>query len=266
MPASLPSNLARSAPAITTTPPHAPPPHAPARRPLTDAEFACVQAYCTRTLNNILHLDVTLHVEHDFREFARLRRSLGDGFCYPSLDPAQCRIEPDAFWLHVLDDAGRTMATLAARIFSDVEDFYQLMRSETLWNDRHLHEVGRCRPSCTIPSFGGVIGHSGGMWVCPSQRGRGLAGLMQSLSRGLQLRNHAIDFDTGLVFEPLVQFALNQYRYPRCEPVIDGYFPPTAKTARVYLCHMTRDEALRSMGFSMSFAADDHTEPLEAVA
>jgi hypothetical protein len=232
----------------------------PRSRPLTDLEFGCVQDYCGRTMNDILRLGLTVHIEDDFHAFARLRRSIGDGFCYPSLDPKQCRIGAKDFWLHVVDDAGETMATLAARVFADVDDFYQLMRSETLWNDLRLHEVGRCQPNCSIPPFGGVVGHSGGMWVSPAQRGRGLAKLMQSLSRGLQLRNHAIDVDTGLVFEPLVQFALSQYQYPRCELVIEGYFPPTGKDARVFLCHMDRQEALRSM----AFAALDNLKPLAA--
>jgi hypothetical protein len=230
--------------------------------PLTDEQFGCVQNYCGRAMNDIARLGLTVHIDHDLHAFARLRRRLGDGFCYPSLDPTQCRIGPDAFWLHVLDAAGETTATLAARIFADVDDFYQLMMSETLWWDRRPHEVGRCRPLRSIPAFGGTVGHSGGMWVSPTQRGRGLANLMQSLSRGLQLRNHAIDVDTGLVFEPLVSFAMSQYQYPRCELVIDGFFPPTGKDARVYLCHMTREEALTSM----ESAAVDHAEPLEAVA
>jgi hypothetical protein len=250
------------APIAHVTPRPAAPPSAPVSRPLTDAEFACVQTHCTQTMNEILRLGLVVHIETDFYEFARLRRSLGDGFCYPTLDPTHCRIGPAAFWLRTVDDAGDTVAVLAARIFTNVADFYQLMRAETLWDDRHVHEVGRCQPICSIPPFGGVVGHSGGMWVSPSQRGHGLAKLMQSLSRGLQLRNHAIDVDTGLVFEPLVRFALSQYEYPRCELVIDGYFPPTARPARVYLCHMARAEALSSMGF----AAVDYAEPMEAVA
>jgi hypothetical protein len=246
--------VARLAPVAASPPPRT--------QPLTDAEFGCVQDYCARVMNDIVRLGLSIHIEHDLHAFARLRRRMGDGFCYPSLDPTQCRIGPDAFWLHACDDAGETTAILAARVFAEVDDFYRLMTSETLWWDRRLHPVGRCRPLRSIPAFGGTVGHSGGMWVSPTQRGRGLPKLMQGLSRGLQLRNHAIDVDTGLVFEPLVTFALRQYQYPRCELVIDGYFPPAGKDARVYLCHMTRAEALSSMGF----AALDDAEPLGAVA
>ncbi len=237
-----------------------PPPSSPRR--LSDAEFACVQAHCARVINDILRLGLSVHVETDFHAFARYRKSVGDGFCYPSFDPTCCRIAPSDFWLRVVDDAGDIVAAQAARFFDDVEDFYHLMRSETLWYDRMIHEVGRCRPNCTIPPFGGVVAHNGGMWVSRPHRLRGLAKLLPALSRGLQLRNHSFDFDTGLVFERIAQVALTLYQYPRCELVIDGYFPPTGKSERVYLCHMSRDEALRSVGF----AAVDEFEPLGEVA
>lgn len=230
--------------------------------PLTDPEFACVQRHCATTLTTILRLGLTVHVEHDFPAFMRYRGAVGDGFCYPSFDPARCRIGPDDFWLRAVDDDGRTVACNATRIFRDVEDFYDLMRSEALWGDRLPRVIGRCEPDCTIPTFGGVVGHWGGMWVDPSQRGRGLAKLLPELLRGLMLRNHAIDYETGLVFEPLVGLALGQYQFARCEKVIDGYFPPSGKPARVYLCHTDRAEALRSVGF----AAVDDREALSAVA
>jgi len=235
---------------------------APASEPLSDIEFGLVQQYCARTMAEILRLGLSVHIEQDFDAFAQARRSVGDGFCYPTFDPARCRISASDFWLRVVDDGGKTVSTLATRIFEDVEDFYQLIRSEAIWGDRILRAVGRCHPVCTIPPFGGVIAHNGGMWVDPTRRGHGLAKLLHGLSRGLALRNSAIDHDTGLVFEPLVRVAFSQYQFPRCDLVIDGYFPPTGKPERVYLCHISRAEALASM----ALAAVDNREPLSAVA
>jgi hypothetical protein len=231
-------------------------------RPLSDPEFACVQAFCARIIDDILDLALITHVESDFHAFARHRRSVGDGFCDPSFDPTRCTIGAGDFWLRVVDDAGDTVAAGATRILHGVDDFFQLMLSERLWGERPLRPVGRCRPVCSIAPFGGVIAHFGGLWVEPSQRGRGLAKLVAALARGLALRNHAFDFETSLVFEPLVDVAKRQREYPRCDLVIDGHFPSTGRSERVYLCHRSRAEALRAMGC----AVPDGGKPLSAVA
>src|ERR1700733_7163782 len=76
---------------------------APAPHPLTDREFATVQAHCARAINDLLRMDLTVHVEHDFHAFARYRRSVGDGLCNASFDPACCRINRADFWLRVVD-------------------------------------------------------------------------------------------------------------------------------------------------------------------
>jgi GNAT superfamily N-acetyltransferase len=231
-------------------------------QPLSDAEFAVAQAFTQRCINDILQLGLAVHIERDFEAFAGYRGRVGDGFCYPTFHPSRCTIGAADFWLRVVDDRGETVSALATRIFEDVEDFYQLMRSEVLWDDRSLRAIGRCEPVCAIPKFGGAIAHNGGMWVDPARRGHGLAKLLHGMSRALALRNSAIDFDTGLVFEPLVRVAITQYRFPRCELVIEGYFPPTAKPERVFLCQISRAEALASM----SLAAVDDRKPMSAVA
>lgn len=256
MPASLQSVVPGRAPDAVAAP-------VPATgQPLSNAEFGAVQADTERAFNDLLRMGLTVHVEHDFEAFAHYRSGVGDRLVNPSFDPACCRIGPSDFWLRVVDDSGQTVATTATRIFVDVDNFYQLMRSGRLWGDRLLRVVDRCETECSVPAFGGVIGYWGGMWVDPAQRGRGLAKLVPELQRGLMLRNNAIDFETGLVFEPLVALALRQYQFARVELVVDGYFPPTRKPTRVFLCHMDRRELLRLVGF----AAGDDAEPMSAVA
>jgi hypothetical protein len=215
-----------------------------------------------RTLDTLLHMGLTVHVEHDFDAFADYRRRVGDGLVNPTFDPALCRMGPSDFWLRVVDDAGDVVATTATRVFHDVADFYHLMRSGGLWCDRLLRVVDRCDTACSIPAFGGVIAYWGGMWVEPPHRGRGLAKIVPQLQRGLLLRNSPFDYETGLVFDPLIGVAFRQYQFPRVELVVDGYFPPTGKPTRVHLCHMTRAEALDLVGL----AAEDHLEPVSAVA
>jgi hypothetical protein len=229
---------------------------------LSNAEFGAVQAYTENAINSLLRMGLTVHIEHDFEAFARYRRSVGDGFVNASFDPERCCIGAEDFWLRVVDDTGKTAATSAARIFHGVDDFYQLMESGRLWSDRLLRVVDRCETACSIPPFSGVMGYWGGMWVDPAQRGRGLSRLVPALQRGLMLRNSAIDFETGLVFEPLADLALKQYQFARVEIVVDGYFPLSHGPSRVFLCHTTRAELMRLVGFS---TADD-VKPMSAVA
>jgi hypothetical protein len=229
---------------------------------LSDAAFAAVQRHCARTLNELLRMGLTVHVERDFEAFAHYRRSVGDRLVNPTFDPALCRIGPSDFWLRVVDDAGDLAATTAVRVFEDVDDFYHLMRTGALWCDRPLRLVEPCETACAIPAFGGVIAYWGGMWVEPPHRGRGLAKIVPQLQRGLLLRNSPFDYETGLVFDPLVGVAQRQYQFPRVELVVDGYFPPTRRPTRVHLCHMTTDEALDLIGF----AAEDQLERVSAVA
>jgi hypothetical protein len=219
---------------------------------LTEAEFSLVQRHCDRTIGDLLRLRLDLCIEHDFEEFAALRSQVADGFVYPSFDPRHSRLDRDAFWLRAVDEAGRTVATHASRVFR-TDDFYRLMRSERLWHDRGVHILNSgYKMNCPIPPFGGVVGHTGGMWVHPSQRGRRLATLLPSLARGLLLRNYEVEYETGLVFEELVPLALRSYGYPRVELCVDGLFPPTGEPERVYMCHMTRQEALAQIEHGLS--------------
>lgn len=108
-----------------------------------------------------------------------------------------------------------------------------------------------------MPTFGGTVAHCGGIWVGASQRKRGLPVLMPALGRALMLRNHGVDHDTGLIFEDLAntRMPLTSYGYARQHLCIDGHFPPTGKPERVYVCHLSQDEALQDIAAGDRVAA-----------
>jgi hypothetical protein len=51
------------------------------------------------------------------------------------------------------------------------------------------------------------------------------------------------------VFEHLARSGLpfRGYGYPHVELCVDGYFPPTGRNERVYLCHISRHETLAAL-------------------
>jgi hypothetical protein len=214
---------------------------------LSDGEFALVQDYIAHVMEEVLEMGLRLEIEHNFDLFASIRGRVADKWVYPACDPHLSDIETDALWVRAVDRGGETVATGAVRIF-ETDDFYELMRSERLWfRTPGIGAPKRCPVDCSIPPFGGTIGHGGGVWVHPTWRGRGLAGIMPKFARALTVRNNEIDYETGLVFEELRSLPLRAYGFPRVAKIVDGFFPPTGKAERVYLCHITRNEVLTDM-------------------
>jgi hypothetical protein len=216
---------------------------------LGDGEFALVQDYIAHVIDEVLEMGLRPEIEHNFDLFASIRGGVADKWVYPCYDPRLSDTDHDGLWVRAVDRHGQTVATSAARIF-ETEDFYDLMRSERLWFRAPDHAAPwRCPVECTIPVFGGIVGHAGGTWVHPEWRQRGLSSLMPKFARALMLRNHDIDHETGLVFEGLALHGLprKSYGYMRVAKVVDGFFPPTGKPERVYLCHITRGEALQQI-------------------
>jgi hypothetical protein len=203
-------------------------------------------------------LGLRVSTEHDFSELKRLVTSVPGLFLYPAFDPDAHPDSPltadEAFWFRVTDVAsGETVAWHADRVF-ETDDFRALLQSGTVW---------RSKRAATSDSQGAMfrvlrdesaplahrIAHAGSLWVAPSHRKRGLSSILPSLSRAVCLLEHRVDYHTGLVFEHLARSGLpaQGYGYPHVELCVDGYFPPTGRPERVYLCHISRDETLADL-------------------
>jgi hypothetical protein len=212
---------------------------------LTDTEFAIVQGALERLTDEMVEIGIEVTIETDFEEFARLRKMVGDGGCYPAVDPKFSRLDKDAFWLRVTDREDALVALYAERIYR-TDDFVDLIRSERLWFDKGLRVVS---PDYRLienafDTFGGVIGHGCGLWVAPAARRRGLSAFLPDYQRALAVRNFGIDWQTNLVFATLVEHTRKAYGYRTVERIIDGYFPVTQSSAEVYLGRMSRAEVL----------------------
>lgn len=220
---------------------------------LSDRDYGLVQRHLAGSISRLLMLELSMTVEHDFNEFAALRRSFEDGFVYPTFDPALCNLRERAFWLRITDRDGSVVAVHASRIFQ-VERFFDLMRNERIWGDLRPRMLSPgYRFIAPLEEFGGTVGHTGGLWVSPTQRGRGLASLLPAIARDMMLRNHEIEHDTALVFEAIAASGMPAriYGYSHAPLCVDGYFPPARRAARVHFCYLSRAEALVALAQSM---------------
>jgi GNAT superfamily N-acetyltransferase len=196
----------------------------------------------------LFELGARVTVEDDFDALLAVRGGTSDPWIYPSFDPRLSALAQDALWLRATTPRGETVGTYALRVFQ-TEDFYDLMRRETLW---FAKGTAGCAPRCEVSepvAIAGTIGHCGAAWTHPAWRGRGLVQLLCRYARGLLLREFGVDHETALVFEHHKKSGLAEraYRYARVEKVIDGFFPPTETMAPIYLCHSTQREMLADL-------------------
>jgi len=217
---------------------------------LSDDAFRTVQRALDRMADEAIDLGMTVRIETDFEEFAYLRRSVGDGFLYPSFDPAVSRLARDAFWVRADNDDGELLAMVASRVFR-CDDFMALVRNERVWFDRGPHGMSRgysvLPTRLNDPVWGGVVGHGGGFFVHPRARGHGLSVWLPMYQRALMVRMYGVDWHTNFVSEAMAERSKRAYGYPDVELIIDGYFPPMRKDQRVYISRISRAEIVRQL-------------------
>jgi hypothetical protein len=217
--------------------------------PLTDPEFEAAQRAIEAYSERFIAMGLRLHVLRDFGRYVATRRAHGDHHLNQAFDPAHAQFDRRDFWLLLEERSGDAVATYCTRIF-EVENFYHEVQTQRLWFGPKLRLVDqRFVVSCSIPAFGGVVAHDGGMWVRPDCRGGGISKVLPRLARALALRNANIDHDCGMFLnapDP-ERLAVRNYGYARVELMVDGWFAPEQETAVVHLGHADRSECLASL-------------------
>jgi hypothetical protein len=226
---------------------------------LTTYESARIQVAIEGSIAALLEARISLRVRRNFETYAAIRRTHGDIHLNQAFDPRETRFGHDDFWMLAENYKGEPIATYCLRRFL-VEDFYALIRSQALWFSNRLHLVDpRFNVECAIPPFGGEVSHGGGLWVREDYRGCSrLAIIMPRFARATALRSRPFDHDSGMirnhpqdgakVADRKAAFMGKRiYGFARVHRFVDGWFPPEAREAIVYLCHSTRAEAIDSL-------------------
>lgn len=210
-------------------------------------------------LNMLERIGIFLQVRGDFGEYRAIRRSSGTRHLNQAFDTRHVEFGAGDFWLLAENDAGEAIATYCLRRFA-VDDFYDLIRSLTLWFSKRLRTVDpRFVVECRIPPFGGEVAHGGGLWIRGDYRGCSrLAAVMPRFARAIALRQRPFDHDSAMirndpgdrahVAERKATFMGRKvYGFARVHRFCAGWFPPERRDALMYLCHATRDEAIASL-------------------
>jgi hypothetical protein len=181
---------------------------------------------------------------------AAMREAPGMLVVNPTFDPQHSPLSPrNSFWLDVRTGS-HTVAMSAARLFV-TDDYLELQRSTRLWYDPPYPEHGRfaLRLPPDTPLICGNVAHEGGLWVHPSDRKLGPSAILPRFTRAMCLREWDADWCTGVADRGIGECGIARwsYGYPHVEPCFEGYFPPTRKYDRLYLCYMNRDELVAGL-------------------
>jgi hypothetical protein len=226
---------------------------------LATYEAARVQLAIEGSIAALGEAGISLHVRRNFSNYAAIRRAHGDVHLNQAFDPRETCFGQDDFWLLAENHRGEAIATFCLRRLF-VEDFFALIRSQALWFSNGSSPVDpRFVVECAIPPFGGEISHGGGLWVREDYRGRSrLAIIMPRFARAIALRCRPFDHDSGMIRKDpkdrseiaerkAVFMGKRVYGFARVHRFVDGWFPPDAREAVLYLCHSKRAEAVDSL-------------------
>jgi hypothetical protein len=218
-----------------------------------------IESFDKNCRESFYQLGIEIHVQADFVVCCSIRRAHGDGHLNQAFDPRHVTIGAGDFWLLAKNRKGEPVATYCLRRFV-VDDFYDLIRSLTLWfSDRRQPRDRRFRVDCRIPPFGGEVVHGGGLWVRDDYRGFArLAAAMPRLARVAALRDRPFDHDSAMIrnnpADPAgaaerkaIYMGRRVYGFARVHRFVEGWFPPEGREAVMHLCHATRAEAIASL-------------------
>jgi hypothetical protein len=210
-----------------------------------------IQDFVDFSLDWLAERRYTLGIRVDMAAWAAtMREAPGMSVVNPTFDPQHSPLSPkNSFWIEVRTGS-LTVATSAGRLFV-TDDYFELQHSMRLWYDPPHPEHRRLAQSLPpgTPTIGGIVGHEGGLWVHPRHRKQGLSAVLPRFTRAVCLRQWDADWLTGVAQRGIGECGIAKwsYGYPHVEPCFEGYFPPTQRYERLYICYMNRDELLAGL-------------------
>lgn len=187
-----------------------------------------------------------LRIEDDLRIWAEhlTQASHTDGV-NPAFDPRHSPVSSEnSFWLSLRDANEDVRGCVAYRVFA-TGPFLDLLRTGRVWFDPVPPAYGD-RFSFALPpdlpDFTGVVGHIGGLWAHPAQRGIGLTRVLMHLARAMALERFDIEWETSVMKREIADTPAlyAAYRMQHTVPCVDGFFPPSGRHEQLLLNYSHR--------------------------
>ena len=197
----------------------------------TDRQLELLQTYVDKAIAAFEGAGLRFSVESDLAAWAEVMRAAPSITAVsPSFDPEHSWLTPaNAFWVCLRDGSGQVVGCICSRLF-ETEDMMQVIRSYRLFFDRKpvldLRPLHLVAPD-EVPIMSGRVGYTGGYWLHPDWRGRGLSRLLPRINRALALRHFDLDwlFSLGRDTETWARVAREELAMPNRFSCFDGYFP-----------------------------------------
>ncbi len=175
-----------------------------------DAE-SVVRSYIRTSADWFYDQGTTLEVSCDFRKFYDAIRRLDGGYgenINPAYDYRYNRLDwSNALWVHAVDQDGKIVGQVAAKLVADEPNLYEAYRTERFWyaNRRAVDDCAVQMLSPATKRISGLISTSGSIWVHRDRRKTGMSGQLARVARALMLKEHNSDFHTGMVKQALFE-------------------------------------------------------------
>jgi hypothetical protein len=191
---------------------------------MKESDQRTVQAYIQSNLD--WHYDQGLQIEasYDFRKFYDTIRTLDGGYreaINPAFDFRYNRLDwSNALWLRAVDNNGRVVGLVAAKVVAPEPSLYDAYVSERFWfaNRKPDAPFGVDMVSDITRKIKGKITTGGCVWVHETRRKSGLSGQITVLARALMIKEHGSDYHTGMIKQRLFdKNMLATYRQRHCD-------------------------------------------------
>jgi hypothetical protein len=179
-------------------------------------EQGTIRRYIQSTLDWAYERQLNAEIACDFRAFDEAQRSLDGGYrenFNPAFDYRFNRLDwSNAVYLHFVEENGRIVGQVAAKLLPEMSSLYEVYESERFWfsNRRPTGE-----PIVTMLSEGtkqltGLTSTSGSLWVAGDWRKTGLSRRLAMMARALMMKNFPVVRHTTMVKQALYEAGMQE--------------------------------------------------------
>ncbi|MFY7962620.1 MAG: hypothetical protein ACOVVK_21260 [Elsteraceae bacterium] len=187
-------------------------------------EQGTIRRYIQSTLDWAYERQLSAEIDSDFRAFDRAQRSLDGGYrenFNPAFDYRYNRLDwSNAVYLHFVDENGRIVGQVAAKLLPEMSSLYEIYESERFWfcNRRPPGDPIVEMLSDGTKQLTGLMSTSGSLWVARDWRKTGLSRRLAMMARAMMMKNFPVVRHTTMVKQALYEAGMAQtYQHTHAE-------------------------------------------------